>query len=144
MKKIILSALVVAMAATGCKKDKETVCSLDATSIQGTYKITSVKYKLNSSATESQIFTDPNYFEACERDDTYQFAASNVFNYVDAGTACSGSSNVTSTWALVGNALTIGAFGAGTVSSFGCSSMDLTVNDFDVSGDIAVITFSRQ
>lgn len=33
MKKILLSALVVAFAATSCKKDKETVCNLDSTSI---------------------------------------------------------------------------------------------------------------
>lgn len=147
MKKIILSALVIAVsvAFVSCKKDKKETCSLSASSIVGTYKVTSVKYKATAASAEQEIFTDDTWFDACERDDTYAFDATNVLTYTDAGVSCGGGGSFNTTWSLSGNTLTLTGFGAaGTVSDFNCSSMKLTVNEFDVPGDVAVFTFARQ
>lgn len=147
MKKIILSALVIAFAATGCKKDKETVCSLDATSILGTYKVTSAKYKASSSAAEQEVLNDTNWFDACERDDTYGFSSGSSFTYTDAGTSCGGASTTTGTWALSGTTLVVVSTGISfstPVSNFSCSGFQITATDVDVTGDQLVLTMTRQ
>ena len=63
-KIIFIRSLVVAMAATGCKKDKETVCNPDAAGIVGSTKITSVLYKADASTPEVDLFT---LYAACEK-----------------------------------------------------------------------------
>ena len=147
MKKIILSALVIVLAATGCKKDEETVCTLDSTSIQGTYKITSAKYKESTSAAEQEVINDTNFFETCEKDDTFTFSASSAFTYTDAGVSCGGASTTTGTWGLTGSTLLLASTGisfSNTVSNFGCGSFQLVFSGWDVPGDQMTITMTRQ
>jgi len=147
MKKIIFSALVLVIAATGCKKDKDEECTLSASSIQGTYKLSSVKYKASASVPEIEVLTNDLFFEACERDDTYTLGTGNVFSYNDAGTSCTPSGSYSGTWGLSGSALTIND-GVDVitlnVSSFSCGSMTATASNFDVTGDQVSFVFARQ
>lgn len=147
MKKIIFSALVLVIAATSCKKDKDEECTLSAASIQGTYKLSSVKYKASASVPEIEVLTNDLFFEPCERDDTYTLGSGNVFSYNDAGTSCTPSGSYSGTWGLTGSSLTINdGFDTFTlnVSSFACGSMTATASDFDVTGDQISFVFTRQ
>ncbi|MES2431156.1 MAG: lipocalin family protein [Bacteroidota bacterium] len=131
MKKLFLPAILI-FALASCKKEDS--CTLSATSIEGTYKVTSVK--LNG----TEVFNNSAFFDACERDDTYTLAANNVAVYTDAGVSCGGSSPLVDTWTLSGNTLTI-AGEASTVTSFGCTQV-VTTSSFG--GGSEVITYVRQ
>jgi hypothetical protein len=144
MKKMILASAVLLAAFSSCKKDSEPTCELNATSIQGTYKITSVKYKLTASTPEVEVFTNGAWYEVCERDDTYTFSTGNVATYTDAGTTCAGGGSDNTTWSLSGNVLSIGGATYGTVSSFSCTGMSVVATNYDVAGDQATFTFARQ
>lgn len=142
---MILASAVLLVAFSSCKKDSsEATCELNATSIQGTYKLTSVKYKLTSSTPEVEVFTNGAWYDACERDDTYTFGASNVATYTDAGTACTPNGSQTGTWSLSGSALSLNGTSYGTVSSFSCTSMTVVATNYDTAGDQATFTFVRQ
>jgi hypothetical protein len=139
MKKIILSALVVAMAATGCKKDKETVCNLDAAGIVGSYKITSVLYKADASTPEVDLFT---LYDACEKDDIIKLNSGGTVTYQDAGTVCTPPGDDTGTWSLSGTTLTIDGEAA-TVSNYSCSGMTGTITG-TTAGEYTKIVLARQ
>lgn len=147
MKKMILASAIFLAAFSSCKKDSEPTCDLNATSLQGTYKLTSVKYKESSAAAEVEVFTNPTWFDACERDDTYTFATGNVFTYTDAGTSCGGSATTTGTWSLSGSVLTLGTGGfssSATITSFSCTAVAVKATNVDVAGDEATYYYTRQ
>lgn len=104
-------------------------------------------YKASASAAEVEVLNDTNFFDACERDDTYGFAGSAAFTYTDAGTSCGGPATTTGTWALSGTSLVVVSTGVSftaPVSNFSCGGFKLTATDVDVSGDQLVITMTRQ
>lgn len=149
MKMFKILSLVILSAAvfTSCKDDDES-CNLTATSIQGTYKATSIKYKLNASTPEVEVFnTTSGWYDACELDDTYTIDATN-FTYTDAGTTCT--TNPTpdvSTYTLTGSTLTVTSGGDTfpfNVTEFNCNSMKLVGQNSDVTGDQITITLVRQ
>lgn len=142
---MILASAVLLAAFSSCKKDSsEATCELNATSIQGTYKLTSLKYKLTSSTPEVEVFSNGAWYEPCERDDTYTFGASNVATYTDAGTTCSPNGSETGTWSLTGTSLNLNGMINGTVSSFSCTGMTVVATNYDSAGDQATFTFVRQ
>jgi hypothetical protein len=62
MKKLLGMAVVFAVALSSCKKDDEKVCDLNQTNLLGSYKITSIKYKANTSTPEVDEFAT---YDAC-------------------------------------------------------------------------------
>jgi len=142
MKKalIVLSAAFILLAGTGCDKDDD--CDLNSSNLAGTYKITSVVYKLNASTPEENVTGD--VFEACELDDLHIFNSNGTYAYQVAGVACTPeAAEYTSAWSLAGTTLTLDGDPA-TVSSFSCDEFSATTTDFDVAGDRLTYNFKKQ
>ena len=137
---VILSALVL----FACKKDKkETVaCTTSATTIAGSYKITSITYKQSSSSPEIDYLT-VILSESCQRDDVLTFNSGGTYVNTDAGTTCSPSSNDNGTWALSGSNMIIDG-DATAIDSFDCKTLVLVNTDIQTSGDRLKITLTRQ
>jgi hypothetical protein len=139
MKKVIfivLSAFVL----FSCKKDKNE-CTTSVSAISGAYKITSMLYKENASASETEVF--PIWFDACERDDVLTFNTNGTYQETDAGIKCSPPGDDDGTWALSGNTMTIDGDPT-TLESFDCKTLVLVNSDTQVAGDRVKITLIRQ
>ena len=142
MKKtlIALSAAFIILSGTSCKKDDN--CDLNSNSIEGTYKIASVKYKASASIPEVDITTDE--YDACELDNLHIFAAGGVYKYQVAGTACSPEDdNYQDTWSLSGNTLSLDGEPAN-VSSFSCGGFSASAENLFTTGDRYTINFVKQ
>jgi Lipocalin-like domain len=138
MKKVLM-ALSALIAFNSCKKEtSEQICSLNMTSVAGTYKITKALYRASATDPEVDI---TNTYDACERDDIIVLHANGVLDYQDAGTPCIAS--YTSTWSLIGNSITLDG-DPGTVESFDCSTLVAYVADGAVPGDKLTAFFTRQ
>ncbi|MBC7935152.1 MAG: hypothetical protein H7Y86_07320 [Rhizobacter sp.] len=141
MKKtlMLLSAGFI-LAATSCKKDDD--CDLNTGNFAGTYKISSVKYKANSSTPEADITSVE--FDACELDNLHKFNSGGVYSYQVAGTACSPEDdNYNDTWSLSGSTVTVEGESS-TVSSFSCNGFSISDNDVLNTGDTYTINFVKQ
>lgn len=138
MKKIALAILGLAFLFSACKK-KDAECSLSTASFIGSYKLTAVKYKASATATEVDLMAT---WDACEKDDIYEFAANSVFHYKDVGTSCSPSNNYSSDWSLSGSTLTFDG-DSGTVSQFTCSGFQVSEVDMS-SGARITLNFTKQ
>lgn len=106
---------------TGCSSDDDT-CSLNQSSLAGTYKITGAEYK--DPGDESWQNDLPNW-DACELDDTFTFSEnSNILTLVDAGVQCNPTTSETGTYSLNGNQITITGGGNSEtyiISEFSCN-----------------------
>ena len=123
MKRILFLTLILGMIGTSsCKKDKD--CSLDSSSITGTYKVIHSYYKANSTTAEVDEFTS---WDACEKDDLIKIIAGGALTLQDAGVACTPAGDESGTWSLIGNTITITWAGSTpeteSISSFSCSGM---------------------
>jgi hypothetical protein len=141
MKRIILSAIVLSAALVSCKKDDKT-CDLNATNIVGSYKTTAITYKADASTPAVDIFNNPLFYAACEKDDIIVFNANNTLTFTDAGTACTPPNNDTGTWSLSGSVLNFDGELA-TVTSFTCSGMTATIAG-TTAGELTTITLAKQ
>jgi hypothetical protein len=139
MKKLLGMAVVFAVALSSCKKDDEKVCDLNQTNLLGSYKITSIKYKANTSTPEVDVLAT---YDACDKDDLTVFNSNNTLSYVDAGTKCSPPTDGTGIWALSGSNLIIDGEIA-TVSSFNCSGMTITIPG-TAAGELTTATLAKQ
>ena len=137
MKKIILSVAVVSFAVLSCKKDK--TCDLNGSSIVGSYKVSSVKYKASASAPEVDEFAT---WDACEKDDVITFNASNTVTFQDAGAVCVPPGDDTGIWTLVGNDLNIDGQ-AFKVAYFDCNSAAIQIVG-PGAGETYTISLARQ
>jgi hypothetical protein len=140
MKRTILAAVIL-MAAVSCKKSKSDSCSINASSISGSYKLGSVKYKANSTSAETDITN--TYYSACERDDVYNLNVNGTYTYVDAGTVCTPSGNDNGTWSVSGNTLTIDG-SPNNIDAFDCSSLVSSETGVFTMGDKVTITLIKQ
>ena len=135
---LLISALIFS-----CKKsDTKQSCSLDMTSLAGTYKITTYIYQA-SPTTPPQDFTDIFLPNPCERDDLVTLSAIGQYVYTDAGVVCSPPRDTTGTWSLTGATLILD----GTVTmvkSFNCQTLVLANTNVSQPGDEVDITFVRQ
>lgn len=138
MKKLLFAVTLLALGSS-CKKDKDKTCDLNAGSLVGSYKTTSVKYKASTSASEVDLFAT---YDACEKDDLVKFNSNNTVNYQDAGTVCTPPGDDTGIWALSGNTLTLDGE-LYTITSFDCNGMTLT-NAGSTPGELTTITVVRQ
>lgn len=138
MKKLLFAIAVLALGSS-CKKDKDKTCDLNAGSLVGTYKTTSIKYKASASATEVDEFAS---YDACEKDDLVKFNSNNTVDYIDAGTVCTPSGDDNGVWALSGSTLNLDG-GIYTITSFDCNGMTLTYAG-TTPGELTTITVVRQ
>lgn len=142
MKKILLSALVLSIAFTSCKKDDVKVCDLNATNLVGSYKTTAITYKADAATPAVDIFNDPLFYDACEKDDLLIFNANNTITFSDAGVVCTPAGNDTGVWTLAGSTVTIDGELA-TITSFSCSGMTATIAG-TTAGELTTITLVKQ
>ncbi len=143
MKKILLSLAIVAFAFTSCKKkDKAKECPISEANLIGSYVITSVKYKVSSSATEidysSQFFDEP-----CQKDDVLTFNSNHTYTNTDAGTKCSPTEDFDGDWSLNSNVLSLDG-DPGTIENFNCSAFTVYANDVNTSGDKISVTYTKK
>ena len=137
MKKLILFSLAGTFFLASCKKDDN--CELSSSSIVGTYKATSITYRASAGAPENDIYTN---LDACAKDDLIIFNDNGSVIFQDAGQVCSPSGNDTGSWSLSGNTLLLDGE-PGTVSSFGCNEMVLTMTD-PSTGGVSTVRLARQ
>jgi hypothetical protein len=140
MKKLFAIALIAFFALGSCKKKKD-ACVTNATTVSGTYLLTSMKYKQTSGSADVEMIDI--LLDACEKDDLYILLSSGVFNYQDAGTVCSPAGSYTSTWSLSGNTLTIDGE-PGTIQSFDCTNLVAFATDVFTAGDRITLTYVKQ
>lgn len=138
MKKVFIALSALATLNSCQKETSEQICSLNMSSVAGTYKITKALYRASATAPEVDI---TNTYDACERDDIFVLHANGVMDYQDAGTPCIAS--YTSTWSLNGNAMTLDG-DPGIVESFDCHTLVVYVADGVVPGDKLTAFFTRQ
>jgi hypothetical protein len=136
---IIMSAVLL----FSCKKDSDEpqACTANTTSILGSYKITSMLYRANASATETDVFTI--WFDECKRDNVLTFLTNGVYQEEDSGIECSPAGDENGTWALSGNTMTIDG-DLTSLESFDCKTLVLVNNDTQTAGDRLQITLRKQ
>ena len=137
MKKLILLSLAGTFFLASCKKDEN--CDLNSSSLVGTYRATSITYKASAGSPEIDVYSG---LDACEKDDLIIFNDNGSVIFQDAGQVCSPSGNDTGTWSLSGNTILLDGE-AGTVSSFDCDTMVLTMTDAST-GEISTVRLARQ
>ena len=101
MKKIIAGLslfLFLVLAVVSCKKDhpqEQTDPTPTVQNISGSYTIAKITVKnIASGLEEQQAYPD------CKKDDELHFNSNMIFNYVDAGTACTSPGDWNGVWAL--------------------------------------------
>ena len=95
---------MVAILQTSCNKEKKESCGLTMAAIAGTYRITDMKYKVNSSSPEEDYYA-LLFPDMCERDDLKVLNNNYTYIFIDAGVKCSPSWESTGTWSVTGNIL---------------------------------------
>lgn len=139
MKKAMLSLLPVLLLLGACKKDS---CKTDAASLAGAYKVSAVKYKINSSLPEAD-YTDEFFSEPCEKDDVLTLNANGTYTVTDAGVVCSPAGGDSGSWSVSGNTINV-LDEDYNISSFNCNDLVLTYSNFFTEGDLITITLRQQ
>ncbi len=141
MKKLLLLSSLFALAFIGCKKSSSnSSCSLSASSIVGSYKMTSLV--LTMAGQSIDIFNDDNYTEPCSRDNIYTLNGNGTYTVTDGAVACNPSDADQGTWSLSGNTFTMDGGDASTVSEFTCTSFKIVSSSMQ--GESTTATFARQ
>lgn len=139
MKKLLLALTAISiLSVTGCKKDDD--CSLTAASLVGTYKVTAISSKADASA---PVVDELATWDACEKDDTYEFTAANTIIQTDAGIVCTPAGGQTTGYTLTGSVLDVVGLGAYTITSFSCNRFTMSENGL-TGGEEWTMTFTRQ
>jgi hypothetical protein len=140
MKKLTILFLSVIFLSCN-KKDQTPDCSKSAVSISGSYKMTALTYKANSSSSEQDIL----YLyapDACDRDDIYMFQANGTYQLKDAGIVCTPSNDDNGTWSVAGNTMMMDGDNY-VIESFDCKILILSQTDPQTTEKIKA-TFTRQ
>jgi hypothetical protein len=143
--KNLFFVLAVASTIVSCKKSSpaENTCTVNATSIAGTYTISSIKYKASSSAAETDLFTD---MPDCQKDDTYELKSDGSLAISEAANDCGlpplpGSP---SDWSLANDNKVL-VMGANLdIVSFNCSKLVVAEKNTMVDGDIKTTTYDKK
>ena len=141
MTKLLLALLSLALIFSCKKNDTKQSCSLDMTSVAGTYGITTYIYRA-SPTSPGQDFTNVFLPNQCERDDSVTLSTDGKYVYKDAGMACSPPRDTTGTWSLTGATLILDGT-ITTVKSFDCQTLILAETNLFTAGDEVDITFVR-
>ncbi|MBL0359188.1 MAG: lipocalin family protein [Chitinophagaceae bacterium] len=144
--KTALLALAMIAGFASCKKTETPAnpCVASVSTIAGTYKISSITYKLNASATAADMFAS---VPDCQKDDTYQLNTDGSVVFTDAGVSC-GLPPLPGTpisWTLEGNntRIQMAEFNM-TIVSFDCSKLIVSEADLFVPGDNRTTTYVKQ
>lgn len=141
MKKLVIPGLMISLTLLSCQKEpNDNTCTTNMTTIAGSYKLTSMKYKANSTAAESDI---TNTVDACQADDVVTYNANGTYNYQDAGTVCSPAGTHSAGWSLSGNMLTVNG-DVVKIENFDCKNLALSQTDFYIPGDKIIVTYTKQ
>lgn len=138
MKNYVFAVIAASTILFSCKKTDKTSCDNTVAAIAGNYKVT-------KATLGGQDITNQFFFEDCEKDDVYQLKADKTVAYVDAGAACSPSSEGTGNWDVVNGRITITHTGSGddydgTVSNK-CNGIEISEN---FGGQTLVVTLTKQ
>lgn len=143
--KNLFFVLAVASTIVSCKKSSpaENTCTVNATSIAGTYTISSIKYKSSSSATEADWFTD---LPDCQKDDTYELKADGTVSISEATNDCGlppmpGSP---SDWSLQNDNKVLVMGASLDIVSFNCSKLVVAEKNTMADGDIKTTTYDKK
>jgi Lipocalin-like domain len=143
--KAFLAALLVSSTLLSCKKEKEDPkpepCSKTMNGIAGTYKLSSLKYKISPTAAEQDALI---FLDACERDDILKLNANGTSSLQDAGIVCSPSGDDNGTWSVTGNTITSDGIVNGTISSYDCKTLVYYLENQVISGDRYTFTLTKQ
>jgi len=139
MKKLSI-VLLLSVLIFSCKKNKDKNCSTDMTSIAGSYKETASTYKASATAPEEDLFA---LEDACEKDDIITLNENGNYTYTDAGMVCSPAGDGSGTWSVTGTGINLDGT-LGTVVSYDCKTLVISIPDIQVTGDITKITLTRQ
>ena len=101
MKKIILSACIMAFAFVSCKKDDDgpTTCEVSVTGIAASYKIT----KILGITAAGTVDATSTFLDACSLAGVYQLKSDKTIVYTETGASCTGSD--TGNWDIVSGKL---------------------------------------
>ncbi|GAO42626.1 lipocalin family protein [Flavihumibacter petaseus] len=141
MKQLLMAVFLFSSLAS-CKKDDDDKpeCTLNVSSVSGTYTISSYLYKESSSSPEVDQMPDT---EPCERDDTFTFNSNGQYLFEDAGVLCDGPESVDGSWSLSGNNLILDDETV-PVKKFDCKQLVLEFHDTYVTGDRSTLTFNKR
>ncbi len=140
--KFVVVALAAVFLFSACQKDPaEQACQRNLAGISGTYKLTSLQYKMNASATPADYLA---FMDACEKDDVIVLKANGTYDYNDIGSVCSPSGTDNGTWSLAGNVITSDGMVNGVIESFDCQKLVCYIEDVYTIGDRLTMTITRQ
>ncbi|HLK27531.1 MAG TPA: lipocalin family protein [Puia sp.] len=146
MKKIFLIIIIVTVAFVSCKKSSDNnSCTLSTSSLAGNWYFTGATYKLTASSPAVDIYHDTTWFYPCETDNYSSFKSDGSYSYVDAGVSCIPTEDLNGTWTLRHDTIyTSSGIPVSVVTSFNCGSMVISYKNYDVSGDEALITYTKK
>jgi hypothetical protein len=139
MKKLCL-LLLLSVLIFSCKKNKDKNCGTDMASIAGSYKETASTYKASASAQEQDLYA---LEDACEKDDIITLNVNGNYTYADAGVVCSPAGDGNGTWSVTGTSINLDGT-IGTLVSYDCKTLVISIPDIQVTGDVTKITLTRQ
>jgi Lipocalin-like domain len=141
--KLAIATLLISSVIFSCKKDKNNgdECPINMNSLSGTYKLISLKYKLNSSAPEQDYLA---FMDDCEKDDVIILNQSGTYRYQDAGTVCSPNGSSDGEWSVHGHTLTSDGLINGRISSFDCKKIVYNIDNINTDGDRLVFVMEKQ
>lgn len=141
--KLALATLLISGIIFSCKKEKnnEGECKISMSSLSGTYKMISIKYKENSNAPGQDFLA---LMDDCFKDDLVTLSSAGTYNLEDAGTTCSPDNSNSGEWALHGNTLISDGVLNGTISSFDCKTLVYHLDDMYITGDSFIYELVKQ
>jgi hypothetical protein len=141
--KLAFATLVISSIILSCKKEKNNDggCSITMSSLSGTYKLTSLKYKVNGTTAEQDFLA---FMDDCEKDDLIILNQNGNYNYQDAGSVCSPDNSSSGEWALHGRTIASDGVMNGAISSFDCKTLVYHMDDIYTEGDRMEFVMTRQ
>ena len=131
---------------SGSSSTNNSSCTLNSTSIVGTYKIIAATYQEDATSAPIDDFAT---WELCQKDNLLIINSNGTYVFSEGTLSCNPSDVETGTWVLNGNALVTTTSGTTisdyqTLSDFNCTTFKLTDILDPTTGETGVLTFQRQ
>jgi len=141
MKKTTM-IILLAFVLLSCDKNKPEPCTINTSSIAGSYKITAMGYKSSPTAVEVD-YLNVILDEPCRKDDVLTFRTNSTYTSADVGIVCASSGTRNGSWSLSGNNMIIDGDQT-IIESFDCKTLIIANTDTQVAGDKLRITLVKQ